>query len=165
MVIKEPLFGKLVRKKAKEATGNSAAAIRPASMNRQRANCQWGKSRCGQVAGFFAFFPSIVIPDRVALPRAQVAWNLVHNRNAGHMRRPDHWVELAWSGPQAARMDRGPFHSSPGAGLGNNDCHSEAESIRDGSNCTPQGAFSVEAFSYGKTGVTVDGAWSRRGSD
>ena len=60
---------------------------------------------------------------------------------------PHHWVRLTWTGPLADRQNRGPFHSSPGAGLGTNNCDDVAESNRDGSNCTPKGEFAVEAFS------------------
>src|SRR5688572_25005881 len=35
---------------------------------------------------------------------------------------PHHWVTLTWSGPHASDQETGPFHSSPGAGLGFNDC-------------------------------------------
>ncbi|MEX2307108.1 MAG: L,D-transpeptidase [Pirellulales bacterium] len=60
---------------------------------------------------------------------------------------PDHWVRLAWSGPKAIEQETGPFHSSPGAGLGDNDCDDVVESNRDGSNCTPKGRMLVEGFS------------------
>jgi hypothetical protein len=60
---------------------------------------------------------------------------------------PKHGVELVWDGPNADRMETGPFHSSPGAGLGFNNCDDVDESNRDGSNCTPKGTFVVEGFS------------------
>lgn len=59
----------------------------------------------------------------------------------------NHWVRLTWAGPQAASQESGPFHSSPGRGLGNNDCDDAAESNRNGSNCTPKGTFAVRGFS------------------
>jgi hypothetical protein len=60
---------------------------------------------------------------------------------------PRHDVRLSWSGRLAARQQRGPFHSSPGAGTGSNDCDDPAECNRKDSNCTPKGEFTVEAFS------------------
>jgi hypothetical protein len=60
---------------------------------------------------------------------------------------PNHWVELTWTGPNAASQKTGPFHSSPGRGLGNNDCDDVDESNRDGSNCTPKGKMRIEGFS------------------
>jgi hypothetical protein len=60
---------------------------------------------------------------------------------------PNHWVELTWSGPAASRQETGPFRSSPGAGLGGNDCDDLRECNRSGSNCTPKGMHAVEAFS------------------
>jgi hypothetical protein len=60
---------------------------------------------------------------------------------------PNHWVRLTWTGPQAAAQKTGPFHSSPGAGLGYNNCDDVAESHRSNSNCTPKGTLQVEAFS------------------
>ncbi|MGQ0601067.1 MAG: hypothetical protein ACT4QE_05145, partial [Anaerolineales bacterium] len=59
---------------------------------------------------------------------------------------PNHWVRLTWSGPQAAEQEAGPFRSSPGAGLGENDCNDVAESNRGGSRCTPKGRRIVEGF-------------------
>jgi L,D-transpeptidase-like protein len=60
---------------------------------------------------------------------------------------PHHYVRLTWTGPLASRQETGPFHSSPGAGLGNNDCDDMEECNREDSNCTPKGEFTVEAFS------------------
>jgi hypothetical protein len=60
---------------------------------------------------------------------------------------PNHWVRLTWSGPDAASQETGPFHSSPGRGLGTNDCDDEAESNRVDSNCTPKGTMRVQGFS------------------
>jgi hypothetical protein len=60
---------------------------------------------------------------------------------------PKHWVRLSWKGPDADRQETGPFHSSPGRGLGRNNCDDFDESIRDGSNCTPKGDNVVEGFS------------------
>lgn len=59
---------------------------------------------------------------------------------------PDHRVTLKWAGPQAKQQETGPFRSCPGAGLGHNDCNDEAESRRNGSNCTPKGERLVEGF-------------------
>jgi hypothetical protein len=59
---------------------------------------------------------------------------------------PEHAVRLQWAGPNADQQETGPFHSCPGAGLGNNDCNDEAESRRNGSNCTPKGERLVEGF-------------------
>lgn len=60
---------------------------------------------------------------------------------------PHHWVELTWAGPEADKMETGPFHSSPGAGLRYNNCDDPDESNRSGSNCTPKGTFPVQGFS------------------
>jgi hypothetical protein len=60
---------------------------------------------------------------------------------------PHHWVRLTWSGPNAASQETGPFHSSPGRGLGYNNCDDVAESNRANSNCTPKGTRYVQAFS------------------
>lgn len=59
---------------------------------------------------------------------------------------PEHAVRLKWAGPNADKQETGPFHSCPGAGLGSNDCNDEAESKRNGSNCTPKGERLVEGF-------------------
>ena len=51
-------------------------------------------------------------------------------------------------GRAARRRDaRWPLHSTPGAGLGYNDCNDFDESNRKDSNCTPKGDFTVQAFS------------------
>jgi hypothetical protein len=63
------------------------------------------------------------------------------------LKSPNHWVRLTWTGPRASEQETGPFRSTPGAGLGNNDCDDEAESNRNNSNCTPKGTRAVEAFS------------------
>jgi hypothetical protein len=60
---------------------------------------------------------------------------------------PNHWVRLTWSGPDAASQETGPFHSSPGRGLGNNNCDDVNESNRQNSNCTPKGTMHVQGFS------------------
>lgn len=57
---------------------------------------------------------------------------------------PNHWVTLDWSGPGARELRTGPFHSSPGVGLGTNNCNDVSESNRQDSNCTPKGQFSVQ---------------------
>jgi hypothetical protein len=59
---------------------------------------------------------------------------------------PHHWVRLTWTGPQASHQPTGPFHSSPGAGLGSNDCDDVTESHRENSNCTPKGTMHVQGF-------------------
>lgn len=59
---------------------------------------------------------------------------------------PNHSVRLTWSGPQAAAQETGPFHSSPGRGLGYNNCDDETESHRADSNCTPKGVMHIQAF-------------------
>jgi hypothetical protein len=59
---------------------------------------------------------------------------------------PEHSVHLKWAGPHADALETGPFHTCPGAGLGSNDCNDEAESQRNGSNCTPKGERLVEGF-------------------
>ncbi|WP_428307979.1 M15 family metallopeptidase [Lacipirellula sp.] len=60
---------------------------------------------------------------------------------------PDHFVKLTWAGPNAASQRSGPFRSSPGKGLGDNNCDDLGESNRVGSQCTPKGVFVVEGFS------------------
>ena len=46
----------------------------------------------------------------------------------------------------AASQDRGPFHSSPGAGWGTNDCNDPIESNCPDSRCSPKGLRKVEGF-------------------
>jgi peptidoglycan LD-endopeptidase CwlK len=60
---------------------------------------------------------------------------------------PNHWVTLTWSGPNASLQKTGPFKSSPGRGLGSNNCDDVEESNRIGSQCTPKGMFVVEGVS------------------
>jgi len=60
---------------------------------------------------------------------------------------PHHWVRLQWTGPEADLQEIGPFRSSPGSGLGHNNCDDTEESQRNGSNCTPKGENVVEGFS------------------
>lgn len=59
---------------------------------------------------------------------------------------PNHWVRLTWVGSEAAGQDIGPFHSSPGAGWGTNDCNDPVESNCLDSRCTPKGLRKVEGF-------------------
>jgi hypothetical protein len=59
---------------------------------------------------------------------------------------PNHSVTLTWVGPNAAPQQRGPFHSSPGAGWGTNDCNDPIESNCFNSRCTPKGLRKVEAL-------------------
>ena len=59
---------------------------------------------------------------------------------------PHHDVTLSWTGHQAAKQDLGPFRSSPGSGLGYNDCNDPVESNCFGSECTPKGERTVEGF-------------------
>lgn len=58
---------------------------------------------------------------------------------------PNHWVHLVWTGPQATRLEQGPFRSSPGRGDGCN-CNDFVESNRLNSYCTPKGEFTVKGF-------------------
>jgi lipoprotein-anchoring transpeptidase ErfK/SrfK len=60
---------------------------------------------------------------------------------------PNQWVTLTWSGPNARLQPTTRYHSSPGRGVGNNNCNDDAESHRRDSNCTPKGTMHVEAFS------------------
>jgi lysozyme len=60
---------------------------------------------------------------------------------------PDHAVRLGWTGKLAEQQEKGPFLSSPGKGLGDNDCNDVIESNRYGSFCTPKGTRKVEAIS------------------
>ncbi len=59
---------------------------------------------------------------------------------------PDHFVLLIWAGSKAANQAVGPFHSSPGAGWGTNDCNDPVESNCPDSMCTPKGLRKVEGF-------------------
>src|SRR6188472_3399196 len=52
---------------------------------------------------------------------------------------PNSNVTLTWAGPNAIKQDAGPFHSSPGAGWGTNDCNDPIESNCLDSQCTPKG--------------------------
>ena len=52
---------------------------------------------------------------------------------------PYQWVTLTWSGSNARLQPTTRYHSSPGRGLGNNNCDDPAESCRVNSNCTPKG--------------------------
>jgi hypothetical protein len=61
---------------------------------------------------------------------------------------PNHWVTLTWTGPNARLQPTTQYHSSPGRGLGYNNCDDPAESCRVNSNCTPKGTMHVEAFSH-----------------
>ena len=61
---------------------------------------------------------------------------------------PYQWVTLTWSGPNARLQPTTRYHSSPGRGLGNNNCDDPAESCRVNSNCTPKGKMHVQAFSH-----------------
>ena len=59
---------------------------------------------------------------------------------------PDHWLTLTWTGPNANMQERGPFRTTPGAGLKGLNCGDEATSRRSGSKCTPNGTFVVQGF-------------------
>jgi hypothetical protein len=61
---------------------------------------------------------------------------------------PDHWLTLAWTGPNADSQETGPFRTSPGAGLVGLNCDDEATSRRSGSKCTPKGTYPVQGFQY-----------------
>jgi hypothetical protein len=60
---------------------------------------------------------------------------------------PNQWVTLTWSGPNARLHPSTQYHSSPGRGLGYNNCNDDAESCRVDSNCTPKGTMHVQSFS------------------
>jgi hypothetical protein len=59
---------------------------------------------------------------------------------------PESNVTLSWTGPKSKFQDTGPFHSSTGAGWGENDCNDPIESNCANSRCTPKGARMVEGF-------------------
>jgi hypothetical protein len=59
---------------------------------------------------------------------------------------PDHLVTLTWTGPEAASQEKGPFRSSPGAGLKGLNCNDTTTSRRSGTLCTPKGTFPVQGF-------------------
>ncbi len=65
---------------------------------------------------------------------------------------PNQWVTLKWNGPQANQHPPTRYHSSPGRGLGYNNCDEPAESCRVDSNCTPKGRMHVQAFSNSMQG-------------
>ena len=52
-------------------------------------------------------------------------------------------VTLEWTGPNAARQEKGPFHCSPGEGVSGVNCDNIATSKRSGTSCTPKGDFLV----------------------
>ncbi|MDZ4658731.1 MAG: hypothetical protein SH868_14240 [Bythopirellula sp.] len=58
---------------------------------------------------------------------------------------PKQSVRLNWLGPNAAEQNSGPFHSSPGVGVGG-DCNEYEESRRTDSCCTPKGEWEVAGF-------------------
>jgi hypothetical protein len=100
--------------------------------------------------------PKLTTADKLTL--AQTSTTDTSLRNADYPRTyisaikvdlasPEHAVRLAWTGPQAASQETGPFHSSPGRGLGTNNCDDPEESNRQDSNCTPKGVFRVQGFS------------------
>jgi hypothetical protein len=65
---------------------------------------------------------------------------------------PNQWVTLTWSGPNARLHPGTQYHSSPGRGLGYNNCDDPAESCRVDSNCTPKGTMHVQSFSNSMQG-------------
>jgi hypothetical protein len=65
---------------------------------------------------------------------------------------PNQWVTLTWLGPNARLHPPTQYHSSPGRGLGYNNCDDSTESCRVDSNCTPKGTMHVESFSNSMQG-------------
>jgi L,D-transpeptidase catalytic domain len=65
---------------------------------------------------------------------------------------PNQWVTLTWAGPNARLHPTTQYHSSPGRGLGYNNCDDPAESCRVDSNCTPKGTMHVQSFSNSMQG-------------
>lgn len=59
---------------------------------------------------------------------------------------PDHWMTLVWTGPKAASQEKGPFRTSPGAGLKGRNCDNTTTSRTSGSLCTPKGTHKVQGF-------------------
>ena len=59
---------------------------------------------------------------------------------------PDHSLTLTWTGPKADSQQKGPFRTSPGAGLKGLNCDDDATSRRSGSKCTPKGTRPVQGF-------------------
>ena len=59
---------------------------------------------------------------------------------------PDHSLTLTWTGPKADTQEKGPFRTSPGAGLKGLNCDDDATSRRSGSKCTPKGTYPVQGF-------------------
>jgi hypothetical protein len=59
---------------------------------------------------------------------------------------PDHSLTLTWAGPKADSQHKGPFRTSPGAGLKGLNCDDDATSRRSGSKCTPKGTRPVQGF-------------------
>jgi hypothetical protein len=59
---------------------------------------------------------------------------------------PDHSLILTWTGPKADSQEKGPFRTSPGAGLRGLNCDDDATSRRSGSKCTPKGTYPVQGF-------------------
>lgn len=62
---------------------------------------------------------------------------------------PTHNVTLTWNGPNKSskKAKKGPFKSSPGAGVCGKDCNDIATSKSSGSCCTPKGTRAVEGYS------------------
>lgn len=73
--------------------------------------------------------PSTQFPDFPATYISHIDVNLAS---------PNHDVSVTWSGPNAARGQTGPFHSSPGAGCCGLDCNDVATSRTNNSRCTPK---------------------------
>src|SRR5467141_554459 len=59
---------------------------------------------------------------------------------------PDHSLTLTWTGTKANSQEKGPFRTSPGAGLKGLNCGDDATSRRSGSKCTPKGTYPVQGF-------------------
>jgi L,D-peptidoglycan transpeptidase YkuD (ErfK/YbiS/YcfS/YnhG family) len=52
-------------------------------------------------------------------------------------------VTLEWTGPDAAKKEKGPFKCSPGKGKAGVDCDDVETSKKSGTLCTPKGDFKV----------------------
>jgi len=59
---------------------------------------------------------------------------------------PNHDVTLIWSGPHAQDQEKGPFKSSPGAGMLGLNCDDVKTSGTNGSICTPKRIRTVEGL-------------------
>jgi hypothetical protein len=133
----EPFSGESAPSSTRHATADALPAVKKAGVNKPIDP----QLTPGERLTFDQTAPSDTSLRNADFPRTYISSIRVD------LTSPNHWVRLTWSGPDADSQETGPFHSSPGRGLGNNDCDDVDESNRDGSNCTPKGTMQVQGFS------------------